>query len=98
MASRTISDTAELVLSRNRLRKSWVIHNEDASIDCFIKRQSSGTPTVSTTDHDHRLAAGASISLSDFTDGKESVQDRWDIVAASGTPRISYFETEDSLR
>lgn len=64
----------------------------------FIKRELAATPTVSATDHDHRIAAGASIALSDFTDGKESVQDRWTIIAASGTPRVSFFETEDVLR
>jgi len=98
MASRTISTGAEEVLPRNTSRKSWIISNEDASIDVFIKREQNASLTVSATDHDHRIAAGASIALSHFVDGKESVIDRWTIVAASGTPRVSFFETEDVMR
>jgi hypothetical protein len=98
MASRTVSTVAEEVLPRNRLRKSWVIQNEDASISVFLKQERTATPTVSATDHDHRLASGASIALSEFIDGKEAVQDRWTIVAASGTPRISLFDTEEIVR
>lgn len=98
MASRTVSTSAEEVLPRNRLRKSWVIQNEDAAIVVYLKQERNATPTVSATDHDVRLASGGSIALSDFIDGKEAVQDRWTVVAASGTPRISYFETEDVAR
>lgn len=64
----------------------------------FIKREQNATLSVSSTDHDHRIAAGASIALSDFTDGIEAVRDRWTIIAASGTPRVSFFETEDIMR
>lgn len=98
MATKTLSTAADEVFPRNRLRKSWIIHNEDAAIDVYLKRETQGTPTVSATDHDFRLAGGASIALSDFTDGIESVQDRWTAIAASATPRIAYFETEDVRR
>ncbi len=98
MASRTIADSASEVIGRNRLRRSWVIQNEDATIACFIKRERDGALTVSTTDHDHRIGAGGSIALNSDTDGKEAIQDRWTIVAASGTPRVSFFETEDIER
>lgn len=98
MASRTITNAAEELLPRNTQRKSWIISNEDAAIAVFVKREQNATLSASATDHDHRLAAGASIALSDFTDGKEAVQDRWTIIAASGTPRVSFFETEDVVR
>lgn len=98
MATRTLSTTAEEVLPRNRLRKSWVIQNEDASISVFLKQERVATPTVSSTDHDHALAAGSSIALSTLVDGAEQIEDRWTAVAASGTPRISFFQTENIVR
>lgn len=98
MASRTISGTAEELITRSRMRKSWVIQNEDTTINVFIKREREATPTVSTTDHDHRIGPGAAMALNFGTDGIEAIQDRWTIIAASGTPRISLFETEDTVR
>lgn len=98
MASKTISTTASELIPRNRHRKSFVVQNEDTTIDCFIKRETPDNLTVSTTDHDHRLARETSLSINSETDGKEAIQDRWTIIAASGAPRISYFETEDIVR
>ena len=98
MASRLLSTTAETLFLRNRLRKSFVIQNEDSAIDIYIKQERADTPTVSSTDHDHRLSPGASLSITQLTDGLESIQDRWTIIAASGTPRISVLETEDIVR
>lgn len=98
MSTKLLSTTAEEVLPRNRLRRSWIISNEDAAIDVFIKREREATPTVTTTNHDHLLAAGGIIALNNGTDGQEAIQDRWTAIAASGTPRISFFETEDTVR
>lgn len=98
MASKTISTTAEELTPRSRLRRSFIIQNEDSAINAFIKRERAETPTVSTTDHDHRVGPGGSLALNSDTDGKEAIQDRWTIIAASGTPRISFFETEDVVR
>jgi hypothetical protein len=98
MATKTLSTSATEVLPRNRLRKSWIIQNEDTSIDVFIKLERAATPTVSSTDHDHLVAAGGSLALNTDTDGTEAIQDRWTGIAASGTPRISFFETEDLIR
>jgi hypothetical protein len=98
MPAITISGTASELISRNRLRKSLVFQNEDSTISAFIKRERTTTPTVSTTDHDHRLAPGGALALNFGTDGTEAIQDRWTIVAASGTPIISYFETEEVVR
>lgn len=98
MGSRLISGTAEELFPKNGLRKSLIVQNEDAAIDVFLKKERPGTTSVSTTDHDHRLAAGGNLSLESGSDGLETIQDRWTVVAASGTPRISYFETEDRVR
>lgn len=97
MPSRTISTTAEQLIPRSRLRKSFLVQNEDAAINCFIKQERNAT-SVSSTDHDHRLGPGGLLAINSDTDGKEAIQDRWTIVAASGTPRISIFETEDIER
>lgn len=75
-----------------------IIQNEDGVINIFIKQERVATPTVSATDHDHRIGIGGNIALNSDTDGKEAIQDRWTIIAASGTPRVSFFETEDVVR
>ena len=98
MASRTVSDTVSELVLRNRLRRSIVFQNEDTTINVFIKREREVTPTVSTTDHDHRIGPGGALALNFGTDGIEAIQDRWKIIAASGTPRISFFETEEIVR
>ena len=98
MASRTITTAAEELFLRNRYRKSFVIQNEDVAIDIYIKQERDGALAVSTTNHDHRLRAGAALAVNFGTDGIEAIQDRWTIIAASGTPRIAYFETEDIIR
>lgn len=98
MPSKLISTTAEIIQQRNLARKSWIVQNEDPTIDAFIKKERSEVLTVSPTDHDHRIGPGGIISLNDGTDGKQAIQDRWAIIAASGTPRISFFETEDLIR
>ena len=98
MPARTITDTAAELLPENKLRKSLIIQNEDAAINCFIKSEDPRNTTVSTTNHDHRIGPGGSLSLSLTEDGKEQVQARFTIIAASGTPLISFFETEDVVR
>lgn len=98
MSTKTLSTSAEEILPRNRLRKSWIIQNEDAAIDIFLKLERPDALTVTTTDHDHLLAGGGSLTLSKVLDGDEQIQDRWTGIAASGTPRISFFETEDVVR
>ncbi len=98
MASKTISTGAEELFLRNRYRKSFVVQNEDVAISAFIKQERDGALTVSSTNHDHRIRAGGSIAINFGTDGQEALQDRWTIIAESGTPRISYFETEDVIR
>lgn len=98
MASRTITNAAEELIPQNLLRKSFVVQNEDTTINCFIKRERGTALTVSTTDHDHRLGPGGAIAVNNLTDGEEAIKDRWTVIAASGTPRISLFETEDVKR
>lgn len=98
MSSRTISTTAEELISRSRLRNSFAVKNEDASINIFIKRERTPSTTVSATDHDWEIAPEAALAFDTELDGAEAVQDRWTVVAASGTPRISVVETEDTVR
>lgn len=98
MPSIVTSTVAAEFVPRNRLRKSIVFQNEDTSIAIFVKKERAGTPTVSSTNHDHRIGPGGSLSLNSLMDGAEDIQDRWTVVADSGTPRVSYFETEDIVR
>lgn len=98
MASRTITNSGAELFPQNLLRRSFIVQNEDAAINAFVKFEKPGSTTVSTTDHDHRLGPGGSIAVNTDTDGKEQIVERLTIVAASGTPRISFFETEDVRR
>ena len=98
MSARTISNVAEQLIPENRLRKSFIVQNEDGAINIFIKQEDPGQTTVSTTDHDHRIGAGSVLSLNSTLDGKDHIQARYTIVAALGTPLISFFETEDIVR
>jgi len=98
MPSTTISVTAQELLPRNKLRKSFAIENEDSTIQMYIKKERAVPPTVSATDHDHNIRPGATIALNFDTDGQEAIQDRWTIIAASGTPRVAYIETETISR
>ena len=98
MASRTISDTASELFPQNRLRKSFAVENEDATIQIYIKKEKPGSTTVSATDHDHNIRPSATIAINSDTDGEESIHERWTIIAASGTPRISFIETETHRR
>lgn len=96
--TKTVSTSAVELLPRNRYRKSLIFQNEDSTDTIYLKRERAETPTVSSTDHDHRLGPGAVIALNAGTDGLESTQDRWTAISSANTPRISYFETEDIVR
>ena len=98
MSTKLTSITAEEVVPRNRSRKSLIFQNEDAADTIYLKRERAETPTVSATDHDHRLGPGGILSLNFGTDGIEPTQDRWTCVASANTPRMSFFETEDVVR
>lgn len=98
MATKLTSITAAEVVPRNRSRKSLIFQNEDTTDTIYLKRERAETPTVSATDHDHRLGPGGLISLNNLTDGVQSIQDRWTAIASANTPRISFFETEDIIR
>lgn len=97
MPTFTASTTAQEVFPRNKNRKSFIILNEDTSIAVFIKRERDGA-TVTSTDHDYRVGPPGSLVLNNLNDGVAAIQDRWTIIAASGTPRIAWFETEDLER
>ena len=98
MPSRTITDTASQLIPENRLRKSFIVANEDAAINVFVMQEEPGNTTVSATAHDHRIGPGGNIAINQLLDGKKAVEGRWTIIAASGAPLISIFETEDIKR
>ena len=98
MASRTITNAASELLPPSELRKSFVVQNEDSAINVFVKFEAQDGLTVSTTDHDHRIGPGGALAVNSLTDGERQIRARLTIVAASGTPRISFFETEDRRR
>jgi hypothetical protein len=96
--TKTVSTAAVELLPRNRYRKSLIFQNEDSTDIIYLKKERAETPSVSSTDHDHRLGPGASLTLNAGTDGIEQTQDRWTAVSSANTPRISFFETEDIVR
>lgn len=98
MSTKLLSTSAEEVVPRNTLRKSIVFQNEDTTETIYLKREDAATPSVSSTNHDHRLGPGGLISVNNLTDGIQGIQARWTAVAGANTPRISYFETEDVVR
>lgn len=98
MANKLLSTTPERIFPQNLYRKSLIFQNEDSAIAIFLKRERAETPTVSPTDHDHRLGPGGILALNFGTDGMKPTQDSWTAVAESGTPRISFLETEDINR
>lgn len=94
----TLSTSAQQIVPQNYMRKSMVFQNEDTTINIFIKKERPGSLTVSSTDHDHRLGPGDAVGLVFGQDGDEAIQERWTAIAASGTPNLSVFETEDRRR
>lgn len=97
MPTRTITTTASEFVPRNRLRKSLQLSNDDASIICFGKRERDGA-TASSTDYDFVILPRASQIFNSLQDGDEVIQDRFTVTAASGTPRVSFVETENVVR
>src|SRR3990167_8763606 len=98
MATFPVGTSAIEAFPRNRLRKSFVIQNEDALATCFLKRERDGALTVTSTDHDHRLPRETPMSINSDADGKEAIQDRWTIISDTASTRVSFFETEDIVR
>ena len=92
------STTASILVTRNRLRKSVLFQNEDGTNVVYVKKERGPTLAVSSTDHDHRIGPGSSLSLNSVLDGVEAIQDQWSVVAGAGTPSISVLETEDFIR
>jgi len=99
MGTANLSTTAQEIFPENKLRKSHIIQNTDAAINIFVQFRRIGTgAVVSSTNFDHRIGPGGSLALNSDIDGIESIQNRIEGIAASGTPLISFFETEDKRR
>ena len=93
-----LSTSARLALPPNRLRKSMLFINEDTAITIFLKFEKQDGLTVTSTDHDVRLLSGDNFAISAQEDGEEQVKGRITAIAASGTPSLAVFETEDIRR
>lgn len=98
MPSLATSTSAQLLLNRNRLRKSVIVFNEDATDAVFLKRENGTALSVTATDHDIRIGPGGFWGMSSLQDGKEAIEDSYTVIAAANTPRVSFFESEDVLR
>lgn len=96
--TKTVSNVASELFPRNSVRKSFVIQNEDGTDTVYIKRERSENTTVSATDHDFKIGPGATLALNSLLDGASAIKDRYTVIASANTPRIAYFETEDSDR
>ena len=94
----TVPNTASELVSKNTMRKSLLLLNEDAANSVYIKRERSEKTTVSATDHDHRIGPGASFSLNSMLDGKEWIEGRYTAITSAGNVNIAVFETEDIRR
>lgn len=93
-----LSTTAQLLIPRNRNRKSFFVQNIDGSIPIYLKRERAQTATASSTSFDYKLGPGAGIAINSFLDGTEAIQDSYTAIADSGTPSVSWTETEDIVR
>lgn len=93
-----LSTNARLILPPNRLRKSLLLINEDTAITIFVKFEKQDGLSVSSTDHDVRLLPSDNFAISVQEDGEEQVKGRITAIAASGTPNLAVFETEDIRR
>ena len=94
----TTSTTAALAITRNRERKSFLLQNVDGAIVIYVKRERGPVLTISASDYDFRLSPGAGFALNSDVDGKEAIQDSYSVLAATGTPQLAVFETEDFIR
>lgn len=94
----TTSGSVQEIFPRNTNRISFTIKNEDSTNSVFVKRERSELNTVSSTDHDHVIGPGGSLSLNSLLDGTTNIQERWTCKASAGSPVIAWFETENIIR
>ena len=94
----TTSTTPQEIFPKNTARKSFTIKNADATITVYVKKERAEKTTVSSSNYDHPIGPGGSISLNSTQDGDQAIKERWTVVAASGTPTVAWFETEDINR
>lgn len=98
MPSRTISNVAQELIPRNATRISLGIQNEDTTDSVYIKKEGNDALTVSSTDHDWKVAPGGSIAFNSTIDGTQGIQARFTAIASANTPRISIIESENQTR
>ena len=98
MSTKLISTSAEELFPRNSVRKSLIIQNEDGTDSAYIKRERSENTTVTATDHDFKIGPGATLALNSLIDGASAIKDRYTVIASANTPRLAFFETEETDR
>ena len=98
MALITTSTTPQEIFPKNTTRKSFTIKNVDSTITVYVKKERAENTLVTSSNYDHPIGPGGSLSLNAMLDGAQAIQERWTVVAASGTPQIAWFETEDINR
>ena len=82
----------------NGLRESLALSNDDGAIIVYVKQEYGQAATVSATNYDFIILPRQSKYLVTGQDGKSQIQDRYTVFPASGTPRLSYYETESYRR
>ncbi len=95
MATKTIANSATIIVPANASRKSLALLNEDTTDSVYIKREEGESLSVSSTDHDWKLLPGAAIAFNSQVDGIKAIRARYTAVSSANTPRISFFESED---
>lgn len=98
MANLVLSTTEQQVIPENMHRKSLLFINTDSAINIFLKYEEPGATTVSSSIFDVRLQPGDNFAVNTQEDGDQVVQGRWTAIAASGTPSLVVFETENIRR
>lgn len=85
-----------LAIPQNRLRRSIVFENLDATDSIYIREGDAAD--ITSTNADHKLAPGASIAFNSLLDGSSSITNRWAALATANTPILAVKETEDVVR
>lgn len=85
-----------IVVPQNKLRKSIIFKNIDATDSIFLET-GNGTGVTSST-AGLKLAPGGILTFNSFLDGESTIQNQWFAIASANTPKLLWYETEDVQR
>lgn len=94
----TATTTEAQLIPENLNRKSIFVQNNSSTDAIFLKWEEPGFTTVSSTNHDIRIAPGGALVLSSGQDGTQQIEGRITVIAAANTPSVAVFETENIRR